>query len=440
MTVKMTKCITPKTWMMLGTALALMVACGEVDVILPGERFEIRPQAEALQNQSKAVNFAAARVNANWTHRNGDADHAISHPQLSRGLTQAFAVSIGEGDSRRARITADPVVAGGVVYTLDARARVTATSTSGAQVWATDVTPGSDGANDASGGGLAVDGGRVFVTTGFGEMTVLDAQSGQEVWTQDLDAPGTSAPTVSGDLVYVVAKNSNAWALDVNSGRIQWEVSGLPAIASFGGGAGVAVNGDIAVFPFSSGEVIGTFPKGGLRRWSSVVSGTRLGQASGLISDISADPVISNGKAYVGNLGGQLVALDLADGERVWTANEGAIGPVWPAGNAVFFVNDLNRLVRLDAADGAPVWRQTLPSFGDVAPSKRRSQVAHYGPILAGGRLVVASSDGNLRSFDPASGSLVGSTPIPGGAASAPAVAGGVLYVVSKTGQLLAFR
>uniref|UniRef100_A0AAN0M6J3 Uncharacterized protein n=1 Tax=Yoonia rhodophyticola TaxID=3137370 RepID=A0AAN0M6J3_9RHOB len=32
--------------------------------------------------------------------------------------------AIGEGDSRRARITADPVVAGGVIYTLDARATV----------------------------------------------------------------------------------------------------------------------------------------------------------------------------------------------------------------------------------------------------------------------------------------------------------------------------
>ena len=432
--------MTTKTWMLLGSVLAMMAACGERDVILPGERFEIRPQAAALVNQSAAVNFAAPSVNASWTHRNGDADHAIAHPALNANLTQVFATSIGQGDSRRARITADPVVAGGVIYTLDARARVTATSTSGARVWSVDITPGSDGANDASGGGLAVDGARVFVTTGFGEMTVLDAQSGQEIWTQDLDAPGTSAPTVSGDLVYVVAKNSNAWALDVNTGRIQWEVSGLPTIASFGGGAGPAVNGDVAVFPFSSGEVIGTFPQGGLRRWSSVVSGARLGQAAGAISDISADPVIADGRAYVGNLGGQLVALNLANGERDWTAKEGAIGPVWPAGNSVFFVNDLNQLVRLGAANGEPVWRIDLPSFGDVAPAKRRSQVAHYGPILAGGRLIVASSDGALRSFNPANGSLVGSVPISGGAATAPAVAGGTLYVVSKSGQLLAFR
>ena len=65
---------------------------------------------------------------------------------------------------------------------------------------------------------------------------------------------------------------------------------------------------------------------------------------------------------------------------------------------------------------------------------------AHYGPVLAGGRLHVASSDGMLRSFDPASGALVGQAQIPGGAATAPVVAGQTLYVVSRDGQLHAFR
>ena len=65
---------------------------------------------------------------------------------------------------------------------------------------------------------------------------------------------------------------------------------------------------------------------------------------------------------------------------------------------------------------------------------------AHFGPVLAGGRLVVVSSDGVMRMFDPNSGSLVGQTSIPDGAATAPAVAGQTIYVVSRAGQLHAFR
>ena len=430
--------VTAKIAIFAGILAALTAGCGEHDVILSGERSDIRGGIAPFVNQVAAVNFAGARANADWTHRNGGPDHQISHPALGAALTQVMTVNIGEGDSRRARITAVPVVSGGVIFTLDARARVSATSTSGASLWAVDVTPGRDSATDASGGGVTVAGGRVFVTTGFGELTALDAATGRELWTQDLDAPGTSAPTVMGDLVYVVARNSAAWALDVNTGRTQWQISGTPSIANFSGGAGVAVNGDVALFPFPSGEVVATFPQGGTQRWSTVLSGERNGQAATIISDISGDPVIANGRAYVGNFGGQLAALDLADGERIWTAREGAVGPVWPAGNAIFLVNDLNELVRLDAATGELVWRVALPQTEQS--NRKRAKAASYGPILAGGRLIVASSLGQLLHYDPSSGALIGTTPIAGGAATNPVVAGGTLYVISKEGQLLAFR
>ncbi|MFT6120670.1 MAG: outer membrane protein assembly factor BamB [Yoonia sp.] len=135
-----------------------------------------------------------------------------------------------------------------------------------------------------------------------------------------------------------------------------------------------------------------------------------------------------------------MAVFDTFTGDRIWTANEGTLGPVWPAGNAVFFVNDLNELVRLDAATGNPVWRVTLPA-ADVKSTRRQPAVAaHYGPVLAGGRLIVASTDGTLRQFDPVSGALIGTTPIAGGAAASPVVAGGVLYVITKTGQLVGFR
>jgi outer membrane protein assembly factor BamB len=73
-------------------------------------------------------------------------------------------------------------------------------------------------------------------------------------------------------------------------------------------------------------------------------------------------------------------------------------------------------------------------------PKRRSEIVAHHGPVLAGGRLHVASNDGFLRSYDPRSGALLSSVEIPGGATSDPVVAGGVLYVVSTKGQLHAFR
>jgi outer membrane protein assembly factor BamB len=424
--------------------LSLLVACSDNEVLLQGPRLDIRDGFAGAQetevNQALPIRLTPASINTEWTHRGGGPAHRIAHPALGEALALQFAVKIGEGNDSGARITADPVVSNGMSYTVDAYARVTAVSISGETLWTRDLAPRTDNASSASGGSLAVSGGRLFVGTGYGRLTALDAASGNKLWSQDLDAPGTAAPTVAGKLVYIVARDSRAWALDVETGRIAWTADGTAPTSNFGGGAGPAIGNELAVFPFPSGEVLAAFPRGGLTRWSTVIAGQRLGHVAASVSDISADPVIDGNRVYVGNVSGRTVALDLATGERLWTLNDGATGPVWPVGGSIFLLNDLNELIRADAASGEVIWRVALPRFVSDRPKRQRDIHALYGPILAGGRLIVASSDETLREFDPVSGALLRTTDLPGGAASSPIVAGGTLYVVSTKGQLLAFR
>jgi outer membrane protein assembly factor BamB len=201
-----------------------------------------------------------------------------------------------------------------------------------------------------------------------------------------------------------------------------------------------AVAGDLAVFAFGSGEVQAVFRRGGLRRWDASVSGERLGTALGNVGDVTGSPVIVGKTVYIGNQSGRTVALNLDSGARRWTVEEGAVGQIVAAGDSVFLISDLNELLRLDARDGSRIWGVPLPKFTRDRPTRRSTIFAHHGPVLAGGQLHVASDDGLIRSFDPTNGALVSTVEIPGGATSDPAVAGGVLYVVSTKGKLHAFR
>jgi outer membrane protein assembly factor BamB len=201
-----------------------------------------------------------------------------------------------------------------------------------------------------------------------------------------------------------------------------------------------AVSNKLAIFAFGSGELVATFRKGGLRRWAASVAGQRLGNAISRISDITGSPVIDGSTVYAGNHSGRIVALDLDSGNRIWTAREGALSPVWPAGDSVFAVTDRNALVRLDAATGVTIWTTELPGFVKDKPRRRGEVFAHYGPVMAGGRLVVASNDGLIRSFSPVDGSLIGTVEVTGGATSGPVVVANTLYVVTTRGQLHAFR
>jgi len=434
-------------------ASLLLSACAEPEVILPGVREDVRSvlqgsdgfaapaDAPVPANTTRAISLPAATANASWSQSPGTPSTRVSHPALGAAPQFAWSASIGKGDSRKQRITATPVVSGGRVFTIDSGATVTATSaTSGATLWTRDLTPQSDGQGDATGGGLAVDGNTVYVSLGFGSVTALDVDSGGTRWTQDIDGTGSGAPTVFGDMVYFTSGDDTGWALNKSNGRVQWQTGSTSSINNVLGAPAPAVGSQIAVLAFGSGEVQGLFRQGGLDRWNTSVVGKRPGRALANISDVTSAPVISGDTVYVGNQSGRLAALSLGGGERQWTAREGAIGPVWPAGDSVFVVTDLNELVRLDASTGTRIWGTPLPNFVKDKPKRQSEVFGNYGPILAGGRVIVASSDGTLRSFDPTNGALVAQVTIPGGATTAPVVAGGVLYVVSAKGQLHAFR
>ncbi len=440
------------TGVLLGlAALIALTACDKKDdQILPGVREGIRdvlsggaaldPAPEIPEDRSRRLALPAASANANWRQSISSPATRTAHPALSATPQRIWSVAIGAGDGRRNRITADPVVADGRIYTLDAKSRVSAVSTAGKLLWSTDLVPLNDSAVDASGGGLAYGNGRLYVSSGFGLMTALDGASGAVIWQQNLRATGSGSPTVSGDLVYVVAGDETAWALDSKTGRLRWQLAATPDIDNVMGGPAPAVTSKYIVFAFGSGELQGAFRRGGMRLWDAQVAGNRPGYAAARIGDITGDPVVVDDKIFVGSHTGRTVALGLGNGERIWTARDGALNPVWPAGDSIFMVSDRNELLRLDANSGDRVWGVRLPYFTKRKPKRQAAIFAHHGPIIAGGNLIVASNDGTLRLFDPASGALRNELSMPGGATTNPVVAGKTLYIVTTKGQLAAFR
>lgn len=431
----------------LAAAAALLAGCSEPEVILPGEREDIRPviegqndRFELSENESRAISLPAQTANAEWTQSHATPAFRTAHPALRAAPQLVWATDIGAGDERRQRITAQPIVGGGRVYALDSAARVSAVSTGGGLLWSTDLTPPTDKPGQATGGGMAYDGGSLYVSLGYGKLAALDAATGRVRWQQNLQATGSGKPTVSGGILYLVAGDDTGWAIDPANGRILWQTEATPSVANVLGAPAPAVSSKYVTFAFGSGDVTTAFRKGGLRRWSASVSGQRKGLVITRYGDVTGAPVIVGSTVYIGNHSGRLVAFDLDSGERLWTTRHGAMDPVWPVGGSLFAVSDQSELLRIDASDGAIIWAAELPGFVKNKPRRRAAKFAHYGPVLAGGRVFVASNDGYLRAYAPEDGRLTAAIEVPHGATTQPTIAGRTLYVVNTKGQLLAFR
>ena len=444
------------------TAALLLSACQPPELVLSGTRYDVdTPLSETLPADevagaatplrlangeappegARAISLPAPQSVSSWPQRGLSPSHKLPHLALGTNLTPIWTADIGAGNDRRHRITADPVVEGGRIFTLDAESQVAAHSTSGQPLWAVDLTPPGERRGQASGGGLAIYGGKLFVSSGWGTVSALDPATGALLWRQKIESIGTAAPTVVGDLLYIVGRDNRGWAIRASDGKVIWTIDGERAPAGYVGGPGPVVDNRIAVLPFAGGQVVAVLRQSGVRSWSGIVGGQREVSAyATVIRDVGADPVLDGGKLYASNAAGKLAAIDAGRGDRIWTAQDGTMGTVLPVGGSLFMVSDANELVRLDAATGERIWGTPMPNFLKRKVFRRKAIHAHFGPILAGGRLIVASDDGVIRGYDPVSGALVGQVSVPGGAASNPIVVGGVLYVVTQKGKLMAFH
>lgn len=422
--------------------IGLLTACAEREVRLPGPRLDLNGLPPAGQvDRALPITLPAQSRTASWTHRAATPTHLMPHAALSPTPQPLWAVQIGHGNERRHRITADPVSDGARIYAMDSRATVSAVSPAGQLLWQRDLSRPLDNADDASGGALAVAGAVVYAATEFSELTALNAATGSILWQQRFDAPVTGGPTISGSQIYVTTRDSRGWVLDAANGRLRWQVQGAPSVAGVTGGAGPAVDGTFAFFPFPSQQIIAAYKAEGYPAWRGSAAGGRLGSAYAGLKGVTGDPVVSGERVYVGTPGGRVVALDRQTGERIWTAEEGATAPVVVAGGSVFTVSDDAALVRLSAADGRRIWKTGLPDYVPTRnPRRKRDVFAHYGPILAGGRLWVASNDGLLRGFNPVNGQKTAEIPLGHGATTGAIVVAATLYLVTDDGMLRAFH
>lgn len=411
---------------------------------IAGERIPVRATPEervATPEQRQKVEALGPAVrNTEWTQVNGRADHAGGNLEAGASLTRVWTADIGRGSGGEGDLVSTPVVAGGRIYTLDAAAQVTSfDASSGARGWRVSLAPGEEDGEDGFGGGLAFDNNVLFVTTGFGEIVALSASDGAEIWRRKLSAPVRAAPTVAAGVVIAISRDNVAYGYDVADGSVRWRVTGASSGAGVLGGASAAVSpGGVAILPFASGELIAVRIESGRRLWSDVISGGRRGFARAAISDISADPVIQGVAVIAGNSSGLLTAIDGRSGRRGWTRDFGAAGPVWTEGQTLFVLTDDAQLKRLATENGATLWSVSLPEYDD--PEDQEGLIRYGGPVLAGGRVLVASSEGELLSFDALTGGQGGLVEISGLMGLSPVVANGTVYVLTDGGDLVALR
>jgi outer membrane protein assembly factor BamB len=388
---------------------------------------------------AEGVSLPEAIRTTSWPNEGGFPDHAPQHLSANPNLQRAWRRGVGEGSGGRARLSAPPVVGDGKVFVVDADNEVNAFDVGdGERIWRSRLRSEDRRDREFRSGGVAFDAGRVYVSLGFGALAALDANKGDEIWRTATSGPMHAPPTVSNGRVFAVSFDNEVFAFDAQTGEVLWTYPSLSESARILTASSPAVSGDVVIAPSASGELTALRADNGRVLWSDSL--TRSGGTTALsaLNDIAGSPVIYDGVVYAVSQSGLLAAFDLRTGQRLWTAPAGGIHMPWVAGDYLFIMTTEGQLACLSRADGLAVWIAELPQYRNER--RRRGRIAWAGPVLAGGRLLLVSSDGDLLSVSPLTGETIEDHNLGDDTFIPPIVANETVYVLSDDARLTAYR
>jgi len=409
---------------------------------LPGKRISILSREKTLQpetavTKSGPIKLPPPEPNEEWPQAGGSSNHAMHHLQIGDHIAKAWDNNTGDGSSNRSKLLAQPIVAQGRVFTIDSSSLVTALSAkTGKEIWHADLMPNDVSAS--SSGGIAYDDGKIFVATGFAQLIALDAKTGKVIWKETLSGPMRGAPAVRAGRVVVVTVDDHTYCLAADDGQTLWTHQGTLEPASLLAGNSPAIDGNVVVVPYASGELFALRIENGAAIWQESIANISRTQGVATLTDITGRPIIDRGKVYVMGHADVLAALDVRTGKRLWDRDIGGIQSPWVAGDYLYIITNSNELVAVETKSGNLNWVTQLQTWEN--PEKKKGRVVWTGPILASNRLIIGSNLGVLASVSPYTGEILGQVEIGVGISVPPVVANNSLYFYTDDADVLAYR
>ncbi|NNE48132.1 MAG: PQQ-binding-like beta-propeller repeat protein [Rhodothermales bacterium] len=323
--------------------------------------------------------------------------------------------------------------------------------------------------------------GVVYFGNSGGQFFALRADTGEEIWSLDVDSPVGGAPLITENLAIFIDRDNRIHAVNREDGQSVWIVSGqqdipLPwghegfdyLLASpilvgstivIGTGDGVvygidldtgeerwkfqtggrirssaSVLDDVAFIGSGDGIVYGISTETGAEVWRFETMGSKLNAADWGFdrTQIHSSPTVIDTVLYIGSRDASLYAVDLESRDTLWTFVDGTAwvisSPAVDDGRLFSARSGSQKVRALDLHSGKELW--SIVTGGYVFSS----------PRVVDSTMYIGSGTGKVHALDVSTGEERWSYQTGGSVFSTPAVWNGRLYVGSDDGYLYAFE
>lgn len=345
----------------------------------------------------------------------------LSEIKATIKVTTHWSRNVGKS-GKEGLVNLRPVVADGKLYIASGDGQVSALDAkTGKTLWHVDTRA-------RLGGGPGVGDALVLVGTRDGELIALAADDGKEVWRSRVTSEVLSVPSASLGIVVTRAIDGRLFGLSAVDGKRLWTYDRTVPVLTLRGSSSPVLYRGLVIYGSDSGRLTALSQKQGFILWEKSIAFPSGRTELDRIVDIDGDPLVKDDIVYVASYQGSIVALDIKTAKLLWKRNFSSFNGMSADRKNLYVTDDQGNVWAIDRNTGASLWKQ------DKLLNRQVS-----GPGVIGDYVVVGDFEGYLHWMSIDDGRFVARTRVDStGISSLPISDGQRLYSYSKGGTLSA--
>ena len=278
-------------------------------------------------------------------------------------------------------------------------------------------------------GGMSLVGNSLVVTSGLGNIYLIDSNTGKKEWNKNFLVQFSRPPLIFKNKVFAVSDDNQTFCLNLKNGEIIWNhIGNLEEVSIIGGSKPAAIDNTV-VLSYSSGEIYALDENDGSLIWFDNVGSSNYFSRSAL-NDIQSPLSIVDNKVYSPTFSDKLLVYDLDEGSKIWELKISSINQVTISGEALYIIDTLGKLLCLDSKTGKLLWSVQLKTNYDG------EEIRWYGPLLTSNKLLVANSFGTILSLSPFTGKTLSKLNFDEGFILSPFQIKNEVFLITKKGTI----
>jgi len=355
-------------------------------------------------------------------------------------VQKIWSTRIGDG-AGRSGVRLQPAFADGKLYLISTDGKLEALdAATGKTLWKQSTRVGGGiwpfkhkkpGQDARYAGGPAISGNLLVVGTLDGHVYGMDAATGKQLWSAEVDDEVISPPAIDAGVVYVRTNSGNVYAFDANSGERKWayDQGNVPLLSLRGNGPLLAAHG-VVMFGTDDGNVVSLRADTGAIQWKLPIT-KGLGRTDiQKLNDADDSLQLDNNILYATAYHGELTAIDAAQGQLAWSRAFSSYVGVGVADKELVGVDDDSLVWAFSRDGGGDMWKQDALQYHWLTA-----------PAIQDKYAVVGGVEGYVHWLDLSDGKLAARVRLSKDAIRArPVVNGDTVYVEDVKGHVAAYR